>query len=61
VCVCVMSSNNFSFIVYFTSAAVAVDSSHMTASSSASWSGFSLSSNFVNGVYGLLLATVTGR
>jgi len=34
---------------YFTSAAVAVDSSHMTASSSASWSTFSLPSNCVNG------------
>jgi len=34
---------------YFVSAAVAVDSSHMTASSSASWSRFSPLSNFVNG------------
>ena len=34
---------------YFTSAAVAVDSSHMTASSSTSWSRFSPPSNFVNG------------
>ena len=34
---------------YFTSAAVAVDSSHMTASSSASWSRFSPPTNFVNG------------
>jgi len=34
---------------YFASAAVAVDSSHMTASSSASWSRFSLPSNVVNG------------
>jgi len=34
---------------YFPSAAVGVDSSHMTASSSASWSRFSPSSNFVNG------------
>jgi len=34
---------------YFASAAVAVDSSHMTASSSASWSRFSPLSKFVNG------------
>ena len=34
---------------YFPSAAVGVDSSHMTASSSASWSRFSPPSNFVNG------------
>ena len=34
---------------YFASAAVAVDSSHMTASSSASWCRFSPPSNFVNG------------
>jgi len=33
---------------YFASAAVAIDSSHMTASSSAYWSRFSLLSNFVN-------------
>jgi len=33
---------------YFVSAAVAVDSSHMTALSSASWSRFSPPSNFVN-------------
>ena len=32
--------------IYFASAAVAVDSSHMTASSSASWSRFSPLSNF---------------
>jgi len=36
-------------IIYFASAAVAVDSSHMTASSSTSWSRFSPPSNFVNG------------
>jgi len=35
--------------IYFASAAVAVDSSHMTASSSASLSLFSPHSNFVNG------------
>jgi len=34
---------------YFASAAVAVDSSYMTESSSASWSRFSPPSNFVNG------------
>ena len=34
---------------YFASAAVAVDSSHMTVSSSASWSRFSPPSNVVNG------------
>ena len=37
------------FIIYFASAAIAVDSSHMTVSSSASWSRFSPPSNFVNG------------
>jgi len=37
------------FIYYFTSAAVAVDSSHMTASLSALWSRFSPLWNFVNG------------
>jgi len=35
-------------IIIFASAAVAVDSSYMTASSSASWSRFSPPSNFVN-------------
>ena len=41
----------FSITIYyhFTSAAVAVDSSRMTASSSALWSTFSPHSNFVNG------------
>jgi len=37
------------FTYYFTSAAVAVDSSHITASSSALWSRFSPTSNFING------------
>jgi len=52
---------------YFTSTAVAVDSSHMTASSSALRSRFSPPSNFVKGarvdnvVHGLSLATITGR
>jgi len=36
-------------IIYFASAAVAVDSSYMTASSFTSWSRFSSPSNFVNG------------
>ena len=36
-------------IIYFTSAAVAVDSSRMTASSFALWSRFSPPLNFVNG------------
>jgi len=36
-------------IIYFASAAVAVDSSHLTESSSASWSSFSPPSDFVNG------------
>ena len=36
-------------LTFFASAAVAVDSSHMTASSSASWSRFSPPSDFVNG------------
>ena len=35
--------------IYFASAAVAVDSSHMTLSSSTLWSRFSPPSNFVNG------------
>ena len=35
---------------HFASAAVAVDSSHMSASSSTSWSRFSPPSNFVNGL-----------
>ena len=43
-CVCLLI-----IYYYFTSTAVAVDSSHVTASSSASWSGFSTPSNFVNG------------
>ena len=36
-------------IIYFASGAVAVDSSHMTASSSTLWCRFSPPSNFVNG------------
>jgi len=36
-------------IIYFANAAVAVDSSHMSASSFASWCRFSPPSNFVNG------------
>jgi len=36
-------------IIHFANAAVAVDSSHMTVSSSTSWSRFSPPSNFVNG------------
>jgi len=36
-------------VIYFANATVAVDSSHTTASSSASWSRFSPSSNFLNG------------
>ena len=56
----------FTHYCYFASAAVAVDSSHMTASSSASWSRFSPPSNFVNGhastmVYGLSLATINKK
>jgi len=43
------SVNNFSGYYYFASAAVAVDSCHMTASSSASWNVFSPPLNFVNG------------
>ena len=37
------------YFIYLASAAVAVDSSHMTASSSASWSRLSTPSNFVSG------------
>jgi len=36
-------------VIYFVSVAVAVDSSHMTASSSTSWSRFSPPLNFVDG------------
>jgi len=36
-------------VIYFASAAITVDSSHMTASSSTPWSRFSPPSNFVNG------------
>jgi len=42
---CMLGGN---YYYYFASAAVTVDSSHITASSSASWSGFCLPSNFVN-------------
>jgi len=50
-------------IVYFASAAVAVDSSHITALSSASWSTSRPPSNFAvdSVVHGLLLTTVTGK
>ena len=44
--------------IYFASAAVAVDSSGMTASSSASWSRFSPPSNFVNGHVSTMLFMV---
>jgi len=46
------------YYYYFASAAVAVDSSHMTASPSASWSRLTRVDNVV---HGLLLATITGR
>ena len=42
-------TSELSEVIYFVSAAVAVDSSCMTASSYASWSRFSPPSNFVNG------------
>ena len=42
---CMLGGN---YYYYFASAAVTVDSSHITASSSASWSGFCPPSNFVN-------------
>ena len=52
-------------IIYFASAAVAVNSTHMTASSSALWSRFSPPSNFVNGhvstMWFMSLETITGR
>ena len=54
-------------IIYFAIAAVAIDSSHTTASSSASWSRFSPPSDFCywarvdNVVHSLSLATITGR
>ena len=56
-------------VIYFASAAVAVDSSHMTASSFASWSRFSTPSKFKfclwarvdSVVHGLSLATITQR
>jgi len=43
------STDDGAVIIYFVSAAVAIDVSHMTASSSTSWSRFSPPSNFVNG------------
>ena len=43
---------------YFATAAVNADSSHMTASSSASWSRFSPPSNFVNGHMSTMLFMV---
>jgi len=52
---------------YVVSAAVTVESSYVTVSSSTLWSRFSLPSDFVNGqrvdnvVRDLSLATVTGR
>ena len=46
------------YIIYFASAAVAVDSSRMTASSSASWSRFSPPSNFVDGHVSTMWFTV---
>jgi len=39
-----------SLLIYSASTAVTLDSSHMTASSSASWSRFSPPPNFVNGL-----------
>jgi len=47
-CHCVCQSMTYS-IIYFASAAVALDSSRVTASSSTSWSRFNPPSNFVNG------------
>jgi len=44
----VSETSRCSYSCYFTSSAVTVDFSHMTASSSASWSRFSPPSNFVN-------------
>jgi len=46
---------------YYASAAVTVDSSHMIASSSASWSRFSPTSNFVNFVYMLTMCFMVCR
>ena len=46
---------------YYASAAVAVDSSHTTASSSAAWSRFSPPSNFVNGHVSTMWFMVCGR
>ena len=48
-------------IIYFASAAVAVDPSNMTASSSASWSRFRPPSNFVNGHVSIMWFMVCRR
>ena len=44
--VCLSVCHNHEILLYFASAPIVVDSSHMTASSSASWSRFSPASNF---------------
>ena len=49
VSVCIPAKRMVRYNYYFESAAIAVDSSHMTVSSTASWSRFSLPSTFVNG------------
>jgi len=46
------------YIIYFAIAAVAVDSTHMTASSPASWSRFNPPSNFVDGHVSTMWFTV---
>jgi len=47
-CMNAFSGNVAHYFIYFASAAVTVDSSHMTESLSASWSRFSPPSTFVN-------------
>jgi len=53
--------SSYHYYYYFASAAVAVDSSHMTASSSTSWSRFSSPSTFVNGEVSTMWLTTTQR
>ena len=56
--VCRLRSNDSKFTIYFVGAAVAVDSSHVTALSRALWCRFSPPSNFVNGHVSTMWFTV---
>jgi len=48
-CLALVPPNYLPKVLFIVSAVVTVDSSHMTASSSALWNRFSPPSNFVNG------------